>query len=206
MRAGGARARDRCSRAWRSDAASRARPARCRTPRRPREPAGSPSCRRAAAIGCGLSRKAARSSNGKSTRRWPNGSRRTRSPSIDVSEGPRCARAGPIVAVIGGLGVAGIALAILEVLRTLVMLRFEARSGVAMQAAIVDRVVSAPATFFRRFSSGDLALRIGSVNTVQRTLTGAALSATVTGAFLVANAALMIAYSPALSAGSLAVV
>ncbi|HXS52099.1 MAG TPA: ATP-binding cassette domain-containing protein [Usitatibacter sp.] len=116
------------------------------------------------------------------------------------------ARAGPIVAVIGGLGVAGIALAILEVLRTLVMLRFEARSGVAMQAAIVDRVVSAPATFFRRFSSGDLALRIGSVNTVQRTLTGAALSATVTGAFLVANAALMIAYSPALSAGSLAVV
>jgi len=116
------------------------------------------------------------------------------------------AKAGPIVAVVGGLGVAGIALAILEVLRTVAMLRFEARSGVAMQAAIVDRVVSAPAAFFRRFSSGDLALRIGSVNTVQRTLTGAALSALVTGAFLVANAALMIVYSPALSAGALAVV
>jgi ATP-binding cassette subfamily C protein len=116
------------------------------------------------------------------------------------------ARAGPIAAVVGGLGVAGIALAILDVLRTLALLRFEARSGVAMQAAIVDRVVSAPATFFRRFASGDLALRIGSVNTVQRTLTGAALSAVVTGAFVVANAALMVAYSPVLSAGSLAIV
>ena len=116
------------------------------------------------------------------------------------------AQMGPILAVVGGLAIAGLSLSILEVLRTLAMLRFEARSGVAMQAAIVDRIVSAPAAFFRRFSSGDLALRIGSVNTVQRTLTGAALCAIVTGAFLVGNAALMIAYSPALSAGSLAVV
>src|SRR6185312_9275655 len=58
----------------------------------------------------------------------------------------------------------------------------------------------------RAFSSGDLALRVGSVNTVQRTLTGAALAAFVTALFLAANGILMVAYSAALSAGALVVV
>ena len=116
------------------------------------------------------------------------------------------AASGPIVAAIAGLAAAGVALAMLDALRTMTMLRLESRSGVAVQAAIVDRVVSAPAPFFRAFSSGDLALRIGSVNTVQRTLTAAALSAIVTGAFLVANAALMVHYSATLTAGALVVV
>ncbi|HET7547360.1 MAG TPA: ATP-binding cassette domain-containing protein [Usitatibacter sp.] len=111
-----------------------------------------------------------------------------------------------ILAIVAGLAVAGVAALLLDVLRTLAMLRFEARSGVAMQAAIVDRVVSAPASFFRAFSSGDLALRMGSVGTVQRTLTDSALGAFVTGAFLAGNAAMMLAYSPRLTAGALAVV
>jgi ATP-binding cassette subfamily C protein len=118
---------------------------------------------------------------------------------------PAAARS-PIAAVIGGLAVAGIAGALLEVLRTLAILRFEARTAVAMQAAIVDRVVSAPVRFFRAYASGDLALRMGAVNTVQRTLIGAALGAVVTSAFLVANAALMVRYSAALSGGALVVV
>ena len=113
---------------------------------------------------------------------------------------------GPIAVVISGLALAGIALAALEILRTLATVRFEARTAVAMQAAIVDRVVSAPPAFFRAFSSGDLALRVGSVNTVQRTLTGAALAAFVTALFLAANGILMVAYSAALSAGALVVV
>jgi len=113
---------------------------------------------------------------------------------------------GPIAAVIAGLAMAGIALAALEMLRTLAILRFETRTAVAMQAAIVDRVVSAPPAFFRAFASGDLAMRAGSVNTVQRTLTGAALAAFVTTLFLAANGVLMIAYSPALSAGALVVI
>jgi ATP-binding cassette subfamily C protein len=111
-----------------------------------------------------------------------------------------------IAAIVGGLAVAGIAAALLDVLRTLATLRFEARSGVALQAAIVDRVVSAPASFFRAFSSGDLALRIGSVNTVQRTLVASALGALLTVAFLAGNAAMMIAYSPRLTAGAMGIV
>ena len=113
---------------------------------------------------------------------------------------------GAIAAAIAGLAVAGVTLAILETLRTLATLRFESRVGVAMQAAIVDRVVSAPAAFFRAFSSGDLALRMGSVNTVQRTLTDSLLGTVVVALYLAANAAVMIAYSPALAAGAAGVI
>jgi ABC-type bacteriocin/lantibiotic exporter with double-glycine peptidase domain len=104
-----------------------------------------------------------------------------------------------VLAVIAGLAVAGVSLIALDVLRTLAVMRFESRVGVAMQAAIVDRVISAPAQFFRAFSSGDLALRMGSVNSVQRSITASTIGAFVASLFLLANVVLMLAYSPALT-------
>ena len=106
---------------------------------------------------------------------------------------------GRVLGLVAGLAVAGLALVGLDALRTLSVMRFESRIAVAMQAALVDRVVSAPATFFRRFSSGDLALRLGSVNIVQRTLTGSTLASLVTALFLVANLGMMFAYSVSLT-------
>lgn len=105
----------------------------------------------------------------------------------------------PILGVIAALGLAGIALIALDILRTYAVLRFETRIGVAMQAALVDRVISAPVSFFRNFSSGDLALRMGSVNIVLRTITGSTIATFVTSLFLCANLGLMIAYSPPLT-------
>jgi len=97
------------------------------------------------------------------------------------------------------LGLAGIALIALDLLRSYAVLRFETRVGVAMQSALVDRVISAPARFFRSFSSGDLALRMASVNTVQRMITGSTIGSFVTSLFLLGNLGLMLAYSPALT-------
>ncbi|MBC8021495.1 MAG: ATP-binding cassette domain-containing protein [Burkholderiales bacterium] len=110
-----------------------------------------------------------------------------------------------VEAIIAGLAVAGVAIIALDVLRSLAVMRFESRIGVAMQAALVDRVISAPARFFRDFSSGDLALRMGSVNTIQRTITGSTIGTFVTSLFLFANLALMIAYSPALTAAAMGI-
>ncbi len=106
---------------------------------------------------------------------------------------------GTVQAIIAGLAVAGVSIIALEALRALAVMRFEARIGVALQAALVDRVVCAPARFFRNFSSGDLALRMGSVNTIQRTITGSTIGTFVTSLFLFANVGLMIAYSPSLT-------
>jgi NHLM bacteriocin system ABC transporter ATP-binding protein len=105
-----------------------------------------------------------------------------------------------VQAIIAGLAVAGVSIITLDVLRALAVMRFESRIGVAMQAALVDRVISAPARFFRDFSSGDLALRMGSVNTIQRTITGSTIGTFVTSLFLLANLALMLTYSPRLTA------
>ncbi|HEX5130788.1 MAG TPA: ATP-binding cassette domain-containing protein, partial [Usitatibacter sp.] len=104
-----------------------------------------------------------------------------------------------VAGIIAALGLAGIALIALDVLCSYSVLRFEARIGVAMQAALVDRVVSAPTSFFRDFASGDLALRMGSVNAVQRAITGSTIETFATSIFLLANLGLMLAYSPALT-------
>ena len=106
---------------------------------------------------------------------------------------------GLVAGIIAALALAGVALLGLDIFRSFAVLRFEARIGVAMQAALVDRVVSAPAAFFRDFASGDLALRMGSVNTVQRAITGSTIETFATSIFLLANLGLMLAYSPALT-------
>ncbi len=111
-----------------------------------------------------------------------------------------------VQSIVAGLAVAGVAVIALEVLRSLAVLRFESRIGVAMQAALVDRVISAPARFFRDFASADLALRMGSVNTIQRTITGSTIGTFVTSLFLVSNVALMIAYSPKLTVAASGIV
>jgi len=110
------------------------------------------------------------------------------------------------LAIIAGLAAAGVASIVLEVLRAIAVLRFEARTSVAIQAAVLDRVIGAPARFFRAFSSGDLAMRLGAVNTVQRTVTGASIGAFVAGIFLSANLALMFAYSAPLTLAAMGVV
>ncbi len=110
------------------------------------------------------------------------------------------------LAIVAGLAAAGVAAIVLDVLRAIAALRFEARTSMAIQAAVLDRVIGAPARFFRSFSSGDLSLRLGAVNTVQRTVTGASIGAFVAGIFLTANLALMLAYSTTLTAAALGVV
>lgn len=114
---------------------------------------------------------------------------------------------GQVQAIIAGLAVAGVSIVALDLFRSLAIARFESRIGASMQAALVDRVVCAPARFFRDYASGDLALRMGSVNTLQRTLTGSAIGTLVTSLFLLSNIALMVAYSPTLTlaAGSMSI-
>ncbi len=101
--------------------------------------------------------------------------------------------------IICALGVAGVALVGLDTLKSIAVMRFEGRLGVAMQAALIDRVISAPAAFFRRFSSGDLALRMGALGTVQRAMTGSLIGTVVTAMFFFSSLGLMLAYSPRLT-------
>jgi ATP-binding cassette subfamily C protein len=113
---------------------------------------------------------------------------------------------GTIGEIIAGLAVAGISLIALDVLRAIALLRVEGKTGIATQAAILDRLISAPAHFFRQFTSGDLSQRLAGVASVQRQITASAVGIVIAALFVAANAALMASYSARLTAASLGVV
>ena len=113
---------------------------------------------------------------------------------------------GTIGEIIAGLAVAGISLIALDVLRAIALLRVEGKTGIATQAAILDRIISAPAHFFRQYTSGDLSQRLAGVASVQRQITASAVGIVIAALFVAANAALMASYSARLTAASLGVV
>jgi len=98
-----------------------------------------------------------------------------------------------------GLLVAGFSVLLFDTLRTVAVLRIEARAGLSVQAAILDRVISLPVTFFRRFSSGDLSVRMAAVNSIQHAVTGSTIGTLLTSIFLAGNFALMLWYSTSLT-------
>lgn len=105
-----------------------------------------------------------------------------------------------------GLFVAGLSVLLFDTLRTVAVLRIEARAGLSVQAAILDRVISLPVAFFRKFSSGDLSIRMAAVNSIQHAVTGSTIGTILTSIFLAGNFALMLWYSPQLTLVVLGVV
>ncbi len=98
-----------------------------------------------------------------------------------------------------GLLVAGFSVLLFDTLRTVAVLRIEARAGLSVQAAILDRIIALPVTFFRRYSSGDLSLRMAAVNSIQHAVTGSTINTVLTSIFLCGNFALMLWYSTSLT-------
>jgi NHLM bacteriocin system ABC transporter ATP-binding protein len=72
--------------------------------------------------------------------------------------------------------------ALFDLTRAFLLIRVETRSTLTLQAALIDRLLSLPAPFFRRYSVGDLATRAGAVNAVRDILSGAA-TVSILGSF-----------------------
>ena len=90
----------------------------------------------------------------------------------------------------------------------LAQLRLEGKLELSLEAALWSRLMSLPAAFFRRFTTGDLASRAFSISAIRRSLTGATLAALLTSLFSVFSLALLFYYDVglALAAVGLAVV
>jgi ATP-binding cassette subfamily C protein len=80
--------------------------------------------------------------------------------------------------------------------RGIALLRLQQRMASSVQAAVWDRLMRLPLTFFRPYTAGDLASRAMSIDGIQQTLSGATLSAILGGVFSLGNIALMFSYSP----------
>ncbi|NBD25154.1 NHLP bacteriocin export ABC transporter permease/ATPase subunit [Paenibacillus glycinis] len=87
-----------------------------------------------------------------------------------------------------------LATALFEVTRSLAMLRIEGKMDGSIQAAVWDRLLNMPASFFRQFTAGDLASRANSINAIRKMLSGVAVTAVFTGIFSVFNFFLLFHY------------
>jgi len=79
--------------------------------------------------------------------------------------------------------------------RSIATMRFENKIDASLQAAVWDRLLALPVPFFRKFSTGDLAMRAMSINTIRQTISGTVFSAFLTGTFSVFNFFLLFYYN-----------
>lgn len=84
--------------------------------------------------------------------------------------------------------------AILTFVRGIALLRIESRMSADIQAAVWDRLLSLPASFFRNFSSGDLASRSLGINHIRAVLTTSLTSSVLSAIFSVFSFGLLFYY------------
>ena len=87
---------------------------------------------------------------------------------------------GPVAALLLGATVCGL---LTTICRNLVTASMTTKAEVVTEAAIFSRVLSLPATFFKRFSSGNLANRIGNVYSLVQKLVTAVFGSGLTSLF-----------------------
>jgi NHLM bacteriocin system ABC transporter peptidase/ATP-binding protein/NHLM bacteriocin system ABC transporter ATP-binding protein len=87
------------------------------------------------------------------------------------------------------------ALAVVQVVQGLALLRIEGRVVPMVVPAVWDRLLRLPARFFAGYSSGDLALRAMGLSQIFKKISGAAVATLFTGLVSLGNLVLMFCYS-----------
>lgn len=94
----------------------------------------------------------------------------------------------------GLLLVVAVAVALLQVARNIAATRIETRLSAALQSGLWDRLLALPVPFFRRYSTGGLATRAMSIETIRRFLAGLTVPVLLPGVFALAQLALLFYY------------
>jgi NHLM bacteriocin system ABC transporter ATP-binding protein len=82
-----------------------------------------------------------------------------------------------------------------SIARGIALLRIHQRMGTGVQAAVWDRLMRLPLTFFRPYTAGDLATRAMSVDAIQQVISGVTITAILSGLFSLGNLFLMFSLS-----------
>ena len=106
-----------------------------------------------------------------------------------------------LTALLGGLAVAGAAL---HVLRGMSVMRLKGRAAARIGAAIQDRLLRLPTRFFEAFTSGDLAARALTFQTLRDQVSGIVANACLSVFFLLPTFGLLFLYDDAIGWMSLA--
>lgn len=104
-----------------------------------------------------------------------------------------------------GLLVCAIVTGIFQLAQGFAILRVETASDASTQAAVWDRLLNLPVSFFRQYTTGDLQSRVSSISTIRRQLSGKTLINLISGFFALLNLGLLFYYSVKLALVAVAV-
>ena len=102
---------------------------------------------------------------------------------------------GLLLQIGGGLVLAALATSFFRLTQGFSLLRVETTSDAYTQAAVWDRLLNLPVSFFRQYTTGDLQSRVSSVSTIRRKLGGNTLIKLITGLFGLLNLGLLFYYN-----------
>jgi len=102
---------------------------------------------------------------------------------------------GQLGQITAALLVSALAAAVFQVTRSIAVLRLGGKADGTVQTAVWDRLLSLPASFFRRFTVGDLANRSLGINTIRELVTGNVLTAALAAVFSLFSFVLLFYYS-----------
>ncbi|QTL01863.1 NHLP bacteriocin export ABC transporter permease/ATPase subunit [Aquabacter sp. L1I39] len=105
-----------------------------------------------------------------------------------------------LLQLVGGLAALGVGMTVFELVRGFLLLRMTTLVNADLEGAIWDRLLRLPATFFRSYTAGDLALRAAAINQMRDTIGGAVLNTLLSAVFSVTSLCLLIYYSWKLAA------
>jgi ATP-binding cassette subfamily C protein len=112
---------------------------------------------------------------------------------------------GLLLQIGGGLILAAFATSLFRLTQGFSLLRVETTSDASTQAAVWDRLLNLPVSFFRQYTTGDLQSRVSSVSTIRRRLGGNTLIKLITGLFGLLNLGLLFYYNVKLALIAVAV-
>jgi len=105
-----------------------------------------------------------------------------------------------LIYIIIGLIVACLVMGVLDFTRGVALLRVEGKMDATIQAALMDRLLKLPLSFFRKYSSGDLAERANGIMQIRQIASEMVASTILTNIFGLFNLGLLFYYSPILAA------
>lgn len=102
--------------------------------------------------------------------------------------------------------VAAVATTMFDLARSYSLLRVEAKSEASLQSAVIDRLVSLPVPFFRKYAVGNLATRAMSIEKMRQILGGSTMTSFLVGLTAFFNLILLFFYSAKLALIAIAVI
>jgi ATP-binding cassette subfamily C protein len=108
--------------------------------------------------------------------------------------------------IVAALVVAAVAAGLFQIVRGLALLRIQGKMEASLQAALWDRVLALPASFFRRFTVGDLETRVMGIDRIRDLLTVDVTTAILASTYALVSLAVLFYFSFPLALAALSLV